>query len=427
MASYHALMDLGLRVLSFAYRELPDSDGIQNAPEEMEQDMVFVGLMGLEDPPRPEVPEALERCHEAGIRVLMITGDASRTAVAIAKEIGLVKANPRVIEGNELAQWDDRELSKELREREIIFARMTPKHKLRVVTVLKEEGQRVAVTGDGVNDAPALKKADIGVAMGMAGSDVAKEAADMILLDDNFATIVNAIEEGRGVYENIRKFTSYIFSSNMPEIVPYLAFVLLRIPLPLTILQILAVDLGTDMLPALALGAEKPTEHLMKNPPRDPKCGLLSAGLLSRAYLFLGLIEAAAGMFGFFYVLNTGGWQWGEALPPDNLLYRQATTACLTAIVVTQIVNVFACRSFRESVFRVGFFSNPLIFVGIAVELSFQLLVVYHPIGHGIFGTAPLPLTVWLALIPFALFLFVAEEVRKALAFRWKGLFYSQT
>jgi sodium/potassium-transporting ATPase subunit alpha len=356
----------------------------------------------------------------------MITGDASRTAVAIAKEIGLVKTNPAVMEGHELAQLDDRELRERLGEKEIIFARMTPKHKLRVVTVLKEEGQRVAVTGDGVNDAPALKKADIGVAMGT-GTDVAKEAADMILLDDNFATIVNAIEEGRGVYENIRKFTSYIFSSNMPEIVPYLAFVLLRIPLPLTILQILAVDLGTDMLPALALGAEKPTEQLMKGPPRDPKRGLLSAGLLGRAYLFLGLIEAAAGLFGFFYVLNAGGWRWGETLPSDNILYIQATTACLTAIVVTQIANVFACRSFRESVFRVGFFSNPFIFVGIAVELSFQLLVVYHPIGNRIFATAPLPLTVWLALIPFALFLFVAEEVRKALAFRWKGLSYSQT
>jgi sodium/potassium-transporting ATPase subunit alpha len=292
---------------------------------------------------------------------------------------------------------------------------MTPKHKLRVVTVLKEEGQRVAVTGDGVNDAPALKKADIGVAMGT-GTDVAKEAADMILLDDNFATIVNAIEEGRGVYENIRKFTSYIFSSNMPEIVPYLAFVLLRVPLPLTILQILAVDLGTDMLPALALGAEKPTEQLMHAPPRDPKRGLLSAGLLGRAYLFLGLIEAAAGLFGFFYVLNTGGWRWGETLAANNLLYMQATTACLTAIIVTQIANVFACRSFRESVFRLGFFSNPLLFVGIGVELSFQWFIVYHPVGNRIFATAPLPMTVWVALIPFALFLFAAEETRKAIA-----------
>ena len=429
MASYHEMMDLGLRVLSFAYREVPEVDLTPNIPERVERDMVFVGLIGLEDPPRVEVPEALQRCREAGVKVVMITGDASRTAVAIAKEIGLVQGNPLVIEGHEFAKLNDKDLREKLEEKEIIFARMSPRHKLRVVTVLKEEGKRVAVTGDGVNDAPALKKADIGVAMGIAGTDVAKEAADMILLDDNFATIVNAIEEGRGVYENIRKFTSYIFSSNMPEIIPYLAFVLLRVPLPLTILQILAVDLGTDMLPALALGAEKPTKQLMKEPPRDPRHALLSAGLLSRAYLFLGLIEAAAGLFAYFYVLNKGGWRWGETLASDNLLYIEATTACLTAIIVTQIANVFACRSFRESVFSLGFFSNPLIFVGIVAEFSFQFFIVYHPIGNRIFATAPLPVTVWLILIPFALFLFVAEESRKAVvrSFRWRGFYYART
>jgi sodium/potassium-transporting ATPase subunit alpha len=170
------------------------------------------------------------------------------------------------------------------------------------------------------------------------------------------------------------------------------------------------------MLPALALGAEKPTKQLMEEPPRDPKHGLLSAGLLSRSYLFLGLIEAAAGLFGFFYVLKTGGWQWGEMLPSTSPLYMQATTACLTAIVVTQIANVFACRSARESVFRLGLFSNPLIFVGITVELIFQAFIVYHPIGNRIFATAPLPLTIWVILIPFALFLFAAEELRKSIS-----------
>ena len=419
-ASCHQMMDLGLRVLSFAYRDVSDRELVANSPECIERDMTFVGLIGLQDPPRPEVAQALGKCHEAGIKVIMITGDAGRTAVAIGKETGLVRTSPTVVEGHELSGLSDPELREKLCEKEIIFARMTPKHKLRVVTALQEEGERVAVTGDGVNDAPALKKADIGVAMGIAGTDVAKEAADMILLDDNFATIVNAIEEGRGVYENIRKFTSYIFSSNIPEIVPYLAFVLLRIPLPLTILQILAVDLGTDMLPALALGAEKPTGNLMKQPPRDPKRSLLSAGLLRRAYLFLGPMEAAAGLFGFFYVLNSGGWRWGELLPPDDPLYLQATTACLTAIVVTQIANVFACRSFRESVFRLGFFSNPLIFFGILIELGFQLFIVYHPLGNRMFGTASLPATVWLVLIPFAVFLFVAEEIRKAIVrSRW--------
>jgi len=200
--------------------------------------------------------------------------------------------------------------------------------------------------------------------------------------------------------------------------VPYLAYVLFRIPLPLTIMQILAVDLGTDMLPALALGAEKPTGGLMKQPPRDPRERLLNLKLLSRAYLFLGPIEAAAGLFGFFYVLKSGDWQWGEMLPANNLLYMQATTACLTAIIVTQIANVFACRSFRESVFSIGLFSNRLIFIGIAFEIALQLFIVYHPWGNKIFSTSPIPVTVWLVLIPFAVILFAAEEMRKFLAKR---------
>ncbi len=426
--AHHSLMDGGLRVLTFAYKEIEVSElevrGLENPsafslqPSAFEKDMVFVGLMGIEDPPRPEVPDAIRKCHEAGIKVIMITGDGSRTALAIAREIGLVKGNPVVIEGHDFVRMSDRELREKLSEKEIIFARMTPKHKMRVVSTLKEEGERVAVTGDGVNDAPALKKADIGIAMGITGTDVAKEAADMILLDDNFATIVNAIEEGRAVYENIRKFISYIFSSNIPEIVPYLAYVLFRIPLPLTIMQILAVDLGTDMLPALALGAEKPTGGLMKQPPRDPRERLLNLKLLSRAYLFLGPIEAAAGLFGFFYVLKSGDWQWGEMLPANNLLYMQATTACLTAIIVTQIANVFACRSFRESVFSIGLFSNRLIFIGIAFEIALQLFIVYHPWGNKIFSTSPIPVTVWLVLIPFAVILFAAEEMRKFLAKR---------
>jgi sodium/potassium-transporting ATPase subunit alpha len=296
---------------------------------------------------------------------------------------------------------------------EVIFARMTPKHKLRVVSILKDKGEVVAVTGDGVNDAPALKKADIGISMGIAGTDVAKEASDMVLLDDNFATIVNAVEEGRTVYENIKKFITYIFASNIPEAVPYLAYILLRIPLPLTILQILAVDLGTDMLPALALGSEKPTPGVMKQPPRSLRERLLNFSLIARAYLFLGPIEAIACMFGFFWVLHAGGWTWGTMLPASDILYMQATTACLTAIIVTQIANIFACRSFRESVFSIGFFSNRLIFFGIAVELLLQFLIVYHPVGNAIFSTSPLPWTTWLVLFPFALALLLAEEARK--------------
>ncbi|MDI6745033.1 MAG: cation-transporting P-type ATPase [Thermodesulfovibrionales bacterium] len=421
--AYHDLMDKGLRVLAFACKEIeappptpPPQGGRARervSQAEIENNMIFVGLIGLEDPPRPEVPDAIRKCHEAGIKVIMITGDASRTAVAIAKEIGLVKGIPVVIEGNEFIRMSDKELREKLSEKEVIFARMTPKHKMRVVSILKEEGEVVAVTGDGVNDAPALKKADIGIAMGISGTDVAKEASDMVLLDDNFATIVNAVEEGRTVYENIKKFITYIFASNIPEAVPYLAYILLKIPLPLTIIQILAVDLGTDMLPALALGAEKPMPGIMKQPPRKLQERLLNFSLISRAYLFLGPIEAAACMFGFFYIMFNGGWRWGEMLPPNNILYMQATTACLTAIIVTQIGNVFACRSSKESVLSIGFFTNRLIFLGIAVELLLQLFIVYHPWGNKIFGTYPISLSTWLVLIPFAVFLLFADEARK--------------
>jgi sodium/potassium-transporting ATPase subunit alpha len=408
----HSLMDSGLRVLAFSCKKA-EAPGPSISPEEIEADMVFLGLIGLEDPPRPEVAEAIGKSREAGIRVVMVTGDGSRTALAIAREIGLIRGDPVVIEGTDFPGLSDAELLRALGNKEVIFSRMTPKHKLRVVSLLKKNGERVAVTGDGVNDAPALKKADIGIAMGITGTDVAKEASDMILLDDNFATIVNAIEEGRTVYENIRKFISYIFSSNIPEIVPYLGFVLLGIPLPLTIMQILAVDLGTDMLPALALGAEKPIASVMRQPPRDPGERLLNKKLLARAYLFLGPIEAAAGMFGFFSVLRHGGWQWGEMLPSGNLLYMQATTACLTAIVITQIANVFACRSDRESLRSLGFFTNRLIFIGVASELLLQLFIVYHPWGNKIFSTSPISLASWLLLLPFALLLLLAEETRK--------------
>lgn len=410
---YHDLTDMGLRVLSFAYKEIKNRADSAMKPEEIENNMIFAGLIGLEDPPRPEVPEAIIKCHEAGIKVIMITGDGSRTAVAIARQIRLIKENPVVIEGHEFNQMSDGELREKLLEKEVLFARMTPKNKLRVVSILKEEGEIVAVTGDGVNDAPALKKADIGLAMGISGTDVAKEASDIILLDDNFATIVNAVEEGRTVYENIKKFITYIFASNIPEAVPYLAYILFRIPLPLTIIQILAVDLGTDMLPALALGAESPAPRIMKQPPRRLKERLLDLPLIIRSYLFLGTIEAIACMFGFFWILYNGGWIWGAMLHPNDMLYLQATTACLTAIIITQAGNVFACRSSKDSIFSIGFFSNKLIFAAIMAELLLQLFIVYHPVGNRIFGTAPLGLDVWLILIPFSILLLAAEELRK--------------
>jgi sodium/potassium-transporting ATPase subunit alpha len=302
---------------------------------------------------------------------------------------------------------------------EIIFARVSAEQKMLIVQALRRKGEIVAVTGDGVNDAPALRAADIGIAMGLSGTDVAREAADVILLDDNFASIVSAIEEGRAVFENLRKFLTYILSSNIPELVPYLAFVLLRIPLPLTVIQILAVDLGTDMLPALALGAEAPNPGLMQRPPRARSDRLLSRGLVVRAYLWLGLLEAAIAMAAFYLVLNGTGWRYGELLPAMDPGYRQATTACFAGIVIAQMVNVFLCRHPQQSVLSFGVLSNPLLLAGWLLEGVLLLLITYTPWGNQLFGTAPLGLDVWLLVLPLALLMGLLEEGRKAWL-RWQ-------
>lgn len=409
---YHSMMDEGLRVLAFAYREVKSGENIENK-ENVEKDMIFLGLVGLEDPPRPEVPEAIKKCREAGIRIIMITGDGSRTALAIAREIGLVKGEPTIVEGHDFLRMSEDELRRVLSNEEVIFSRMTPKYKLRVVNILKEEGERVAVTGDGVNDAPALKRADIGIAMGITGTDVAKEASDMILLDDNFASIVNAIEEGRAIFENIRKFITYIFAHLTPEALPYILFVLLKIPLPLTVMQILAIDLGTETIPALGLGAEPPEADVMKRPPRSKEKGLIDLGILFRGYIFLGLVSTIGVLFVYFFILYKGGWQWGVELPINDPLVHQATTATFLGIVMMQIGNVFACRTQSESVFEVGIFSNKLVLWGILTEIILSAFIIYHPWGNKIFSTSPLPLSVWLILIPFAFLLFFAEELRK--------------
>jgi sodium/potassium-transporting ATPase subunit alpha len=409
---YHAMMDEGLRVLAFAFREMKSDEEIKSN-EEAERDMVFLGLIGLEDPPRPEVPEAIKKCREAGIRIIMITGDGSRTALAIAKEIGLVKGEPTIVEGNDFLRMADDELRGILSKEEIIFSRMTPKRKLRVVNVLKEEGEKVAVTGDGVNDAPALKRADIGIAMGIAGTDVAKEAADIILLDDNFATIVNAVEEGRTIFENIRKFIIYIFAHLTPEAIPYILFVLLRIPLPLTVMQILAIDLGTETIPALGLGTESPEADIMKRPPRPTDKGLIDRTVLFSGYVFLGLLSTIGVLFAYFYILYKGGWSWGIELPIDNPLVHKAATATFLGIVLMQIANVFACRTHSDSIFKVGIFSNRIVLWGILVEIILSSFIIYHPWGNKIFSTAPIPLTVWLILIPFVVLLFFAAELKK--------------
>ncbi|MGB9079757.1 MAG: cation-transporting P-type ATPase, partial [Desulfuromonadaceae bacterium] len=375
----------GLRVIALAFREL-DAFPAGPLPEE---GLTFAGFMGLEDPPRPEVPLALEQCRSAGIRVVMITGDAGPTAAAIAREIGLITGDPYIIEGKECTTMPDEQLRTALDRDNLIFARMSPQNKMHIVSLLIEQGHRVAVTGDGVNDAPALRKAHVGIAMGLSGTSVAREAADIVLLDDNFASIVHAIEEGRTVFGNIRNFITYIFASNIAEMVPYIGYILFGIPLPLTIMQILAVDLGTDMLPALALGSEHPSPDIMQRPPRPKSERLLTRGGLTRAFLFLGLFEALAGMSAYFYVMQGGGWNWPQTLAPKSALYLQATTACLAGIIVTQVANVFTCRSPVISITTLGFLSNRLVLIGIAAELALAGFIVYTPPGNAIFGCAP--------------------------------------
>ncbi|MDO8465173.1 MAG: cation-transporting P-type ATPase [Gallionella sp.] len=456
LAMQEQMAEQGLRVIALAYRGLQHHNGASPLPNPLdettshstrlqttaakslvipqageganeslrelyvdESQLVFVGLIGLIDPPREAVPEAIRTCHAAGIRVIMITGDHPETASALAREIGLSK-NPVAITGDRLRHMSETDLQLLLDEPEVLFARTGADQKMRIVQALQRKGEIVAVTGDGVNDAPALKCADVGIAMGISGTDVAKESADIVLLDDHFATIVAAIEEGRAVFDNLRKFLTYILTHNVAELVPYLAFALFKIPLPLTVIQILAIDLGTDTLPALALGAEKPDPDIMRRPPRLPSERLLSWGLLMRVYLFLGLLEAAVAMAAFFFVLYGGGWQFGSKLGSHDSLYLQATTACLSAIVLMQMVNIFLCRHPTLSVFSRSHRRNLLIAYGIVFELVLILLIDYTPWGNALFGTAPLEVEVWLFIVPFGIGMLLLEELRKA-AVRWRS------
>jgi calcium-translocating P-type ATPase len=407
-----ALTAQGLRVLAVAYRAVAEG----NDHDRLEERLTLLGLVGLEDPPRPEVPGAIARCQEAGIKVIMVTGDHPNTALAIARQIGLVhRARPAIITGEQLRVMSPTQLQLALDLPEVLFARAGADQKMRIVQTLKAKGHVVAVTGDGVNDAPALRQADIGIAMGRDGTDVARAASDMVLLDDNFATIVAAVEEGRAVFANIRKFFTYILTHNVPELIPYLAFVLFKVPVAITVLQILAIDLGTDMLPGVALGAEKPESAAMTQPPRSPKERLIDWSLLARSYLFLGPLEAVAALTAFFFVLVTGGWTYGQLLPASDPLYLQATTACLSAIVVMQVANILLCRSERASAFSFSVFNNWLIAAGIVSEVALILLIGYTALGNHIFATAPISGTVWLILIAFAVGMLLLEELRKLL------------
>lgn len=413
----------GLRILAMAYRELPP-EFHEFHPQSVERDMVFVGMMAMQDPPRPEVKAAVEDCHKAGIRILMVTGDYGLTAQSIAEEVGIVSGPCRIIKGKELNELSDDEVKEILRDKcNVIFARAVPEHKMRIASILESEDEIVAMTGDGVNDAPALKKADIGVAMGITGTDVAKEASDMILTDDNFATIVGAIKEGRTIYENIRKFITYIFSHETAEIIPFVLMVIYGIPLPITVMQILAIDLGTDTVPALALGVGPSESDVMDRPPRSREDKLLNRFVIWRGYIFLGLIEAVLVMSGYFWILFSNGWTFGVDLSFTDPLYLKATTMVFAGIVVAQIGNLLACQTTRTSAFKVGLFQNKWIIRGIIFEVAVLLSIIYIPFLQDIFSTTSLGLYEWLYLIPFIPIMFFADELRKYITNRkFRGL-----
>ncbi len=427
----------GFRVLGLAIR--PGSADLKDMKaQDLEQGLIFVGLVAMFDPPRPEVPQAIAQCHQAGIRVTMVTGDYGLTAEAIAQQIGLVEPDlathepVRVITGDTLGHLSDAQLQQMVKYRSrLVFARMAPEHKLRLVEAYKATGAVVAVTGDGVNDAPALRSAHIGIAMGLNGTDVAREAADIVLTDDNFATIVGAIEEGRTVYQNIRKFILYILSSNVPELLPFLAMVALKIPPALVIMQILAIDLGTDMVPALALGAEVAEPGTMTQPPRRKHQPLMDRNLLLRAYGWLGLIEGILGMAAFFWVWSSHGYTLSQVQAVTPVLqahiapaavvaiYLQSLTLTLAAIVAGQTGNVFACRAEKIPIWRLGWFSNPLIWLGIATEWILIGAIIKLPPLQAIFSTAPLNLGQWAMLLFCPPIVLGLEEIRKAVVRKW--------
>jgi len=403
----------GKRVLALAHKRVPENADLEAVAGGGGYDLV--GLIAMHDPPRAEVGAAVAACRRAGIRIIVVSGDHPLTVASIAAEVGIVSATPRVYTGADLASWSAAALRHALEPEEVLFARTSPLDKLRIVTALQAMGHVVAVTGDGVNDAPALKRADIGIAMGRTGTDVAREASDMVLMDDNFATIVAAVEEGRVIYRNIRRFIGYVLTSNVPEIVPYVAFVLLDIPLPLPVLLILAIDLGTDMLPAIGLAAEPAEADVMLDPPRPPSERLLSPRLLLTSYAVLGVLEAAAGFAAYLWVLDRGGWRPGAALASTDPLYGQAVAAFFGAVVLMQMANVVVWRTTRESVVRKGLLANRPVLGGIVAEAMLAFFVVQTDLGQAIFGTrAPGP-GAWLVVVPFAVAMVLAAEGAKAL------------
>ncbi len=439
---YDEMSSQALRVLAFAYRPLPSfaeaSDGkgkksdlsadlpakalaSEGALAQAERDLIWVGMMAMIDPPRADVAKAIKECQQSGIRVIMITGDYEMTARAIAEKVGLSMGDEGnredrddwVIGGKRLSGLSDQEILKKIQNGASVFARITPEQKLRIATILKKSGAVIAMTGDGVNDAPALKKADIGVAMGIIGTDVSKEASDMILLDDDFASIVKGIKEGRTIYHNIRKFVYYVFSSNASEFLTVIFGTLLLIPAPITAVQILAIDLGTDVFPSLALGLEPAEPGMMKQRPHNPKERLIGSFGFFRL-VYVGLIMATGAVVAFLWSMKRGGWDFGQRIDFNSALYVKSTAVTYAVLSMTQMANLLQARSEKLSVFALGFFRNKYVIGAILISVGMLLAFLHVPFFQRYLHMAPIDFKDWLVVAGATLAVFLFEEGRKA-------------
>jgi Ca2+-transporting ATPase len=363
------------------------------------------------DPPREEVFDAVRKCERAGMKVVMITGDHKITAVAVAKELGMIKKDSKVLTGEELDKLGEKGLEK-IVEHVAVYARVSPQHKIMIVKALKAKGQIVAMTGDGVNDAPALKMADIGIAMGITGTDVSKEASDMILVDDNFASIVAAVEEGRGIFDNIKKFIRYLLSCNAGEVLTIFFAPLLNLPIPLLPPQILMMNLVTDGLPALALGVDPTSPNIMERPPRNPKEDILKPMFPTVA--MVGLLICIGTLLVFYQYCKV------YYIPGDDNSLRMPMTAAFTTIVMFELFVAFACRDERAVLVEVGILSNPSLILASASSVMLQLAVVYLPPLQAIFKTTALSLDDWVIILVISSTAFFAMELVKLLQRRVK-------
>ena len=430
---YDSMSSEALRVLAFAYRDLSNINPNKYGAES-EKNLVWLGMMAMIDPPRENVEKAISECRHLGISPIMITGDYAITAEAIAKNVGLIenqngnikiendnkkikKYNQNlVIDGKTLNILKDNEIYKKIKNGACIFARITPEQKLRIATILKNNNEIIAMTGDGVNDAPALKKADIGVAMGIMGTDVSKEASDMILMDDNFASIVKGIREGRTIFQNLKKFVHYVFTSNASELLTVVFGVILHIPSPVTAIQILATDLGTDIFPSFALGLEPPEPEIKKSGHKH-KANSDEAVLSVRGFrriIYLGVIMATGAVVAFLWSMMRGGWHFGMKIDANAILYIKSTTAAYAVISMTQMANLLQSRSRKLTPAELGFFKNKYAIGAIFISVSMLLLFMYLPFCQKYLGLLPIDALDWLVVAATTLAVYFWEEIRKS-------------